>query len=228
MEKKKKTKTAKFLENVGLGISFIWMLVFFLPILIYEEIDELFKKKRKSMEPKPDTIKFVCSECGETFTAENKEEELQVHGNDGEEHTYLKPMKCLKCHGTRTRPENGDISLYEKIWEMDELRTFIWDMEQDWLQTGTTVDHGLIEYRCTECGTVFEARDIGHRSWQNSFRSPKPFPSRCPNCHQMKTLPIDEKNSKIYEPLWAMLELAEQTKEARERKKLLEKVAFVF
>ena len=182
MEKKKKTKTSKFFENVGLGIGMIWMLIFMLPILIYEEIDELFKKKRKSKEPKPDTIKFVCSECGETFTAENKEEELQVH----------------------------------------------WDMEQDWLQTGTTVDHGLIEYRCTECGTVFEARDIGHRSWQNSFRSPKPFPSRCPNCHQMKTLPIDEKNSKIHEPLWAMLELAEQTKKARKMKKQLESISTVF
>ena len=44
----------------------------------------------------------------------------------------------------------------------------------------------------------------------------------------MKTLPIDEKNIEIYKPLWTMLELAEQTKEARESKKLLEKVAFVF
>ena len=114
MEKKKKTKTSKFFENVGLGIGMIWMLIFMLPILIYEEIDELFKKKRKSKEPKPDTIKFVCSECGEAFTAENEEEE-QVHGNDGEEHTYLKPMKCPKCHDTRTRPESGDISLYEKF-----------------------------------------------------------------------------------------------------------------
>ena len=55
-----------------------------------------------------------------------------------------------------------------------------------------------------------------------------PFPSRCPNCHQMKTLPVDEKNTEIYEPLWKMLELAEETKEARKSKKLLEKVAFVF
>ena len=162
MEQKKKSKTAKFFENVGLGIGFIWMLIFMLPILIYEEIDELFKKKRKSKEPKPDAIKFVCSECGETFAIENDAKEFQMEGTDGEEHTYLEPAKCPKCHGTKTRPENGDISLYEKIWEMDELRTFFWDMEQDWLQTGTTVDHGLIEYRCTECGTVFEARDIGH------------------------------------------------------------------
>lgn len=81
---------------------------------------------------------------------------------------------------------------------------------------------------CTECGTVFKAYDIGHFSWQDSFRSPNPFPSRCPNWHQMKTLPFDEKNTETYKPLWTMLELAEETKEARKSKKLLEKVAFAF
>ena len=44
----------------------------------------------------------------------------------------------------------------------------------------------------------------------------------------MKTLPVDEKNTEIYKPLWKMLELAEETKKARKLKKLLEKVAFVF
>jgi len=44
----------------------------------------------------------------------------------------------------------------------------------------------------------------------------------------MKTLPVDEKNSEIYEPLWAVLELAEQTKKARKMKKLLECVSTVF
>ena len=128
----------------------------------------------------------------------------------------------------RTSPEGADLSVYEKIWDMDDLRSFVQDIEQDWDYRRSTVDKGLREYRCTECGTVFKARDIGRFSWMDSFRSKNPFPSRCPNCHQMKTLPIDEKNIEIYKPLWTMLELADQTKEARKRKKLLEKIAFVF
>lgn len=215
MEKKKKTKTAKFFENVGLGIGMTWMLIFMLPILIYEGIDELLEKRRKAKEPKPEPVKFACSECGETFTPEKLDKKLQLRGNDGEKHSYLEPSECPKCHGTRTRPESGDISLYEKIWEMDELRTFFWDMEQDWLQTGTTVDHGLIEYQCSECGTIFEARNIGH------YRAQHTFPSRCPHCHHMKTMPTSETEQQVYEPVWKMLELAEQTKKDREMKKIL-------
>ena len=225
---KKKTKTAKFFEGVGFSLYVIWMLIFFLPILIYEEIEELLEKKRKAKEPMPESIKFVCSECGETFTIENAAKDFQMRGTDGEEHTYLQPIECPKCHGMRTSPEGADISVYEKIWDMDELWSFIQDMEQDWDYRRSTVDNGLKEYRCTECGTVFKARDIGYSSWKDRFRSTSPFSSRCPNCHQMKTLPIDEKNIEIYKPLWTMLELAEQTKEARERKKLLERVTMVF
>ena len=228
MEKKKKTKTAKFFEKVGFSLYVIWMLIFFLPVLIYEEIEEICEKRRKAKEPKPEPIKFVCSECGETFTVENDAKNFQMRGTDGEEHSYLKPIECPKCHGMRTSPEGADISVYEKIWDMDELWSFIQDMEQDWDYRRSTVDNGWREYRCTECGTVFKARDIGHYTWSDSFRSKNPFPSRCPNCHQMKTLPVDEKNIEIYKPLWTMLELAEQTKEARKRKKLLERVAFVF
>ena len=221
---KKKSKIAEFFENVGLGIGFIWMLIWMLPILIYEEIEEICEKRRKAKEPKPEPIKFVCSECGETFTSENKEKAVQ--GSDG--FSYYKPIECPKCHGMRTSPEGADLSVYEKIWDMDELRSFVQDIEQDWDYRRSTVDNGLREYRCTECGTVFQGRDIGHFSWMDSFRSLNSFPSRCPNCHQMKTLPVDEKNIEIYKPLWTMLELAEQTKKARERKKLLEKVTMVF
>lgn len=212
---KKKTKTAKFFENVGLAIGFIWMLVFMLPILIYEEIDELLEKKRKAKEPKPEPVKFVCSECGETFTPEKLDKELQLRGNDGEEHSYLEPLECPKCQSMRTHPDGGDIRLYEKIWEMNELRLFFWDMKQDWLQTGTTVDHGLREYRCSECGTVFEARDIGH------YKMRHPFPSRCPHCHHMKTMPTSEEDQRDYETVWRMLETAEQTKKARKTKRIL-------
>jgi rubrerythrin len=215
MEKNKKSKVAEFFENVGFGIGIIWMLICLLPLLVYEGIVELLEKWRKAKEPKPDAIKFICSECGETFTVEKTEKEWQVRGNDGKEHIYLKPTECPECHGMRTYPKGEDISLYEKIWDMDELSTFFWDMEQDWLQTGTTVDHGLINYRCSECGTVFKARDIGH------YRTQHPFPSRCPHCHHTKTLPTSETDQKVYEPVWKMLELAEQTKKAREMKKAL-------
>lgn len=221
---KKKTKIAEFFEEFGFSLYIIWMLIFFLPIWIYEGIDEHCKKRRKAKEPKPDAVKFVCSECGEIFTSENKEKAVQ--GSDG--FSYYEPIECPKCHGMRTSPEGADISVYEKIWDMDELWEFIQDIEHDWDYRRSTIDNGLREYKCTECGTVFKARDIGHYSWQDSFRSPNPFPSRCPNCHQMKTLPVDEKNIKIYKPLWTMLELAEETKKARRLKKLLEKIAFVF
>ncbi|MBR5082006.1 MAG: hypothetical protein IKX35_06165 [Bacteroidales bacterium] len=224
MGKKKKTKTTEFFENIGFGISVIWMLICLLPILIYEEIEEICEKRRKAKEPKPEPFKYVCSECGETFTSENKEKAVQ--GSDG--FSYYKPIECPKCHGMRTSPEGADISVYEKIWDMDELWSFVQDMEQDWDYRCSTVDNGLREYRCTECGTVFKARDIGHTSWQNPFQSPNPFPSRCPNCHQMRTLPVDEMNIEVYKPLWTMLELAEQTKKARKLKKTLEKIAFVF
>ena len=220
MGKKKKTKATKFFEGIGLALGVIWMS----PILIYEEIKEHREKKRERKKPKKEPIKFVCSECGETFTTENKEKAVQ--GSDG--FTYYKPIECPKCHGMRTSPEDADITVYEKIWDMDELWSFIRDMERDWDYRDSSVDHGWKEYRCTECGTVFKARDIGHTSWENPFQSSSPFPSRCPNCHQMKTLPIDEKNVEIYKPLWTMLELAEQTKKARKMKKTLEKIAFVF
>jgi len=216
---KKKPKIAEFFENVGFGIGIIWMLICLLPLLVYEGIVELLEKMRKAKEPKPDAIKFVCSECGETFTKENAAKEFQMTGTDGKEHTYLNPVECPKCHGTRTRPESEDISLYEKIWETDELRTFFWDMEQDWLQAGTTVDHGLIKYRCSECDTVFKARDIGH------YKAQHPFPSRCPHCHHMKTMPTSQTDQQVYEPVWKMLELAEQTKKARETKKILKIIA---
>ena len=207
MEKKKKTKAKEFFEGLGTALGIIWMS----PILIYEEIKEHFEKKRKEKDPKPKPFKFVCSECGEIFTSENKEKAVQ--GSDG--FSYYEPIECPKCHGMRTSPEGADISVYEKIWDMDELWSFVRDMSQDWDYRQSTVDLGCIDYRCTECNTVFKARGIGSSSsWY-------PFPSRCPNCHHNRTLPADEKNHKVYEPLWTMLELADQTKAIRETRKVL-------
>ncbi len=217
---KKKTKAAEIWDGLGLALG----VIYFMPAMLWESVSDWLNRKNKAKEPKPEPVKFVCSECGEIFTPENKEKAVQ--GSDG--FSYYEPIECPKCHGMRTSPEGADISVYEKIWDMDELWTFIQDMEHDWDYRRSTVDNGLREYRCTECGTVFKARDIGRSSWQDRFRSKNPFPSRCPNCHQMKTLPVDENNIEIYKPLWTMLELAEQTKEARKMKKLLERVAFVF
>ena len=219
MEKKKKTKAAEIWDHIGIALG----IIYFMPALFWESVSERLNKK-KEKKPKSKPIKFVCSECGEIFASENKEKAMQ--GVDG--FSYYEPIECPKCHGMRTSPEGADISVYEKIWDMDELWSFVQDMEQDWDYRRLTVDNGLREYRCTECGTVFKARDIGRFSWQDRFRSKNPFPSRCPNCHQMKTLPVDEKNIEIYKPLWTMLELADQTKKAREMKKLLERVANVF
>ena len=215
---KNKSKAKVFFEGLGMTLNIIWMS----PILIKEEIKEHFKKKREKKRPKPQPIKFVCSECGETFSSENKEKAVQ--GSDG--YTYYEPIECPKCHGMRTSPEGADISVYEKVWDMDELWSFIRDMEQDWDYRGSITDKGTKEFRCTECNTVFKARDIGtgHLPSRYSY----PFPSRCPNCHHVKTLPIDEKNIEIYKPLWMMLELAEQTKKAREMKRLLERATMVF
>lgn len=95
---KNKSKAKEFFENTG----FIGMLIWMLPILIYEGIDELCEKRRKAKEPKPDVVKFVCSKCGETFTARNDEKEMYKHGNDG--YSYSKPMECPKCHHMKTNP----------------------------------------------------------------------------------------------------------------------------
>ena len=150
---KNKSKAKVFFEGLGMTLNIIWMS----PILIKEEIKEHFKKKREKKRPKPQPIKFVCSECGETFSSENKEKAVQ--GSDG--YTYYEPIECPKCHGMRTSPEGADISVYEKVWDMDELWSFIRDMEQDWDYRGSITDKGTKEFRCTECNTVFKARDIG-------------------------------------------------------------------
>ena len=68
----KKSKVAEFFGNVGMALAFIWML----PVFAVKGIQEHFEKKRKAKQPKPEPIKFVCSECGETFEADNVEEFL--------------------------------------------------------------------------------------------------------------------------------------------------------
>ena len=70
---KNKSKAKEFFEGLGMTLGIIWMS----PILIYGGIEELCEKRRKAKEPKPDAIKFVCSECGEIFASENKEKAVR-------------------------------------------------------------------------------------------------------------------------------------------------------
>ena len=123
MEKKKKTKAAEIWDHIGIALG----IIYFMPALFWESVSERLNKK-KEKKPKSKPIKFVCSECGEIFASENKEKAMQ--GVDG--FSYYEPIECPKCHGMRTSPEDADISVYEKIWDMDELWSFIQDMEQDW------------------------------------------------------------------------------------------------
>ena len=209
MSMKKKTKAAEIWNGIGIALSVVYLM----PVMLWEKVSDLLNKKNQKEEPKPEPIKFVCSECGETFTAKNEEQEIHEHGKEG--YSYSKPTECPKCHGWKTRPEDSDLGLYERIWDMNELWSFVRDMRQDWDYRQSTLDMRWIDYQCTECNTIFKARGIGSSSsWY-------PFPSRCPNCHHMRTLPADEKNHKVYEPLWTMLELADRTKAIRKTKKVL-------
>ena len=79
----KKSKVAEFFGTVGMGLAFVWML----PVLAVEGFQEHFEKKRKAKQPKPKPIKFVCSECGETFEADNIEKEMRNHASSNGDYT---------------------------------------------------------------------------------------------------------------------------------------------
>ena len=97
---KKKSKIAEFFSNVGTALAFIWML----PMFVVKGVQEHFEKKRKAKQPNPEPIKFVCSECGETFEADNVEKEMRNYASSNGDYTYSKPQLCPKCGGIRTRP----------------------------------------------------------------------------------------------------------------------------
>ena len=81
---KKKSKVAEFFGTIGMGLAFVWML----PVLAVEGLQEHFEKKRKAKQPKPEPIQFVCSECGETFEADNIEREMRNHASSNGDYTY--------------------------------------------------------------------------------------------------------------------------------------------
>ena len=202
--KNKKSKVAEFFSNVGMGLAFIWML----PVLAVEGIQEHFEKKRKAKQPKPEPIKFVCSECGETFEADNVKKEMRNLASSDGDYTYSNPQPCPKCGGKRTRPTESDKDFYQRLWDMEETATFISHLSINWGPNDSPVDKGQQEFKCTQCGAMFSAIDIRPHPYSASF------PSRCPHCQSIRTLPASEEEfARRYESIWPVMELAEKERE---------------
>lgn len=204
---KKKSKIAEFFSNVGMTLAFIWML----PVFVVKGVQEHFEKKREAKQPKPEPIKFVCSECGETFEADNVEKEMRNHASSNGDYTYSNPQPCPKCSGIRTRPTESDKAFYQRLWDMEETASFISHLWINWGSNDSPVDKGKQEFKCTQCGTTFSAIDIRPHPYSASL------PSRCPHCQSIRTLSAsEEKQAHRYESIWLLMELAE--KERKESK----------
>ena len=213
---KKKSKVAEFFSNVGMGLAFVWML----PVLAVEGIQEHFEKKRKAKQPKPGPIKFVCSECGETFEADNVKKEMRNHASVNGDYTYSNPQPCPKCGGKRTRPTESDKDFYQRLWDMEETATFISHLSINWGSNDSLVDKGQQEFKCTQCGATFSAIDMRPHPYSASF------PSRCPPCQSIRTLPVsDEKRATRYESIWLLMELAEKERKEDKKEEIFEKFA---
>ena len=212
----KKSKVAEFFSNVGMTLYFIWML----PVLAVEGIKEFFEKKRKAKQPKPEPIKFVCSECGETFEADNVEKEMRNLASSDGDYTYSKPQPCPKCGGKRTRPTESDKAFYQRLWDMEETAAFISHLSINWGPNDSSVDRGQQEFKCTQCGTTFSTIDIRPHPYSALF------PSRCPHCQGIRTLPAsEEKLARRYESIWQVMELAEKEREEDKEEVVFEKFA---
>ena len=204
----KKSKVAEFFSNVGMTLAFIWML----PVLAVEGIQEHFEKKRKA---KPKPVQFVCSECGETFEADNVKKEMRNHASSNGDYTYSKPQPCSKCGGKRTRPTESDKAFYQRLWDMEETATFISHLSINWGPNDSPVDKGQQEFKCTQCGSTFSAIDIRPHPYSVSF------PSRCPHCQGIRTFSAsDEDRIQHFESIWLIMELAEKERvESKNEKK---------
>ena len=197
----KKSKVAEFFGNVGMALAFIWML----PVFAVKGIQEHFEKKRKAKQPKPKPIKFVCSECGETFEADNIEKEMRNH---------------TSSNGKRTRPTESDKAFYQRLWDMEETASFISHLSINLGFNDSLVDKGQQEFKCTQCGATFSAIDMRPHPYSASF------PSRCPHCQSIRTLPVsDEKRASRYESFWLLMELAEKERKEDKKEVIFEKFA---
>ena len=83
-------------------------------MFVVKGVQEHFEKKREAKQPKPEPIKFVCSECGETFESDNVEKEMRNHASSNGDYTYSNPQPCPKCGGKRTRPAESDKAFLPK------------------------------------------------------------------------------------------------------------------
>lgn len=211
---KKKSKMAEFFGNVGMTLAIIWML----PVLAVDGIQEHFEKKRKAKQPKPEPIQFVCSECGETFEANNVTKEMRNHASSNGDYTYSNPQPCPKCGGIKTRPTESDKAFYQRLWDVEETASFISHLSINWGPNSSLVDKGKQEFKCTQCGTTFSAIDIRPHPYSASF------PSKCPHCQSIRTLPAsEEKQARRYESIWLLMEFAEkERKESRTEKQYVD------
>lgn len=91
---------------------------------------------------------------------------------------------------------------------MEEMASFISKLSVNWGYNNSPVDKGKREYKCTQCGSSFSAIEIEPHPYSASF------PSRCPHCQSIRTLPASEE-SRIhhYEGIWLLMELAEKERE---------------
>ncbi len=210
----KKSKVAGFFGTVGMALAFVWML----PVLAVEGLQEHFERKRKAKQPKPKPVQFVCSECGETFDANNIEKEMRNHASSNGDYTYSSPQPCPKCGGKRTRPTESDKAFYQRLWDMEETASFISHLSINWGSNDSLVDKGQQEFKCTQCGVTFSAIDMRPHPYSASF------PSRCPHCQSIKTLPVsDEKRASRYESIWLLMELAEKERKEDKKEVIFEK-----
>ena len=209
-KKKNKSKVTRFFETIGLALAVVWIS----PVIAYEGIKEHFEKKREEKKPQPKPIQFVCSECGETFEADNIEKEVRNQGSSDDDYTYTNPQPCPKCGGKRTCPTEADKGFYQRIWDMEETASFISHLYINWGHNDSLVDKGKREFKCTQCGSTFSALDIKPHPYSASF------PSRCPHCQSIRTLPAsDEDRINHYESIWLIMERAEKEREERKNGK---------
>ena len=209
-KKKSKSKVTRFFETIGLALAAVWIS----PVMAYEGIKEHFEKKREEKKPQPKPAQFVCSECGETFEADNIEKEVRDLVSSDDNYNYTDPQPCPKCGGKRTCPTDADKDFYQRIWDMEEAASFIAHLSRNWGYNDSPVDKGKLEFKCTQCMSTFSALDIKPHPYSASF------PSRCPHCQSIRTLPAsDEDRIHLYEGIWLVMELAEKEREESKNEK---------
>lgn len=153
----------------------------------------------------------LCRQRGETFEADNIEKEMRTQGSSENAYTYSSPQPCPKCGGERTCPTEADKDFYQRIWDMEETASFISHLSINWGHNDSPIDKGKREFKCTQCGSTFSAIDIRPHPYSASF------PSRCPHCQSIRTLPAsEEKCIHHYEGIWLVMELAEKEQEENE------------